>query len=245
MPSPHADRERIYSYGAGGLHEDTLVGSNRLPTSGFAFPLVPDLLLRAKHLFVAAMLAAARSTPRQGAGSVNTCSRAATPRSPAASLPSDRTSSGPSTVRSEPLSLLSKLLMKTLLNSCMIRGSTLWAFRGRNNKISAAAARSAIAVNTNSCRIAFSRLSARTARRQRAVRPAARTPQRGLANLAAPGRRTRNCAALPSPLLCSFRPRVGLVGSRQIFVRCRHLHDDHKPALDQPPPVLGRASRLV
>src|SRR5262249_42588621 len=39
--------------------------------------------------------------------------------------------------------------------------------------------------------------------------------------------------SLISPLLSRIGRRAGLVTSRQTFVRRRHLHDDHKPALDQ------------
>jgi len=39
-----------------------------------------------------------------------------------------------------------------------------------------------------------------------------------------------NGAAPPFPLLCSFRPRAGLVTSRETFVRRRRLRDDHNPS---------------
>jgi hypothetical protein len=51
-----------------------------------------------------------------------------------------------------------EVVMKTLLKSCSIRGSILWAFQCRKHKTSAVPARSAIATNKNVSCIAFSRL---------------------------------------------------------------------------------------
>ena len=62
-------------------------------------------------------------------------------------------------------------------------------------------------------------------------------PATGLGNL---GRCKRNCSALPSAV-CSFRPRAGLVGSRQAFVGRRHLVGAATPTgcRDRLRPVVG------
>ena len=101
------------------------------------FGPVRDLLFRAKHLFVAAMVAGCAQHPPPKALAIHYLfSRRHS------SIASRIASKRPHFFRAIHRSIRASfpsfmVVMKTLLNSCMIHGSTLWAFRGRNNKISA------------------------------------------------------------------------------------------------------------